>query len=90
MLTSNHLTTETATYWNLLKNVSNEVKLRLITLLSQSVSDSTPMYHVIVDKKNTRDFLSKYSGAWKGDDSAEEIISSINAGRNSKNPVSFD
>ncbi len=90
MLTSNHLATETATYWNLLKNVSNEVKLRLITLLSQSVSDSTGMYSVISNRENTHDFLSKYSGAWKGKDSAEEIISSINAGRNCKNPVSFD
>ncbi len=87
MQTINPYIAETNIYWNMLKNVRNEVKIRLITLLSQSITEVETSTDTSDD---TKIFLSKFSGAWKGSDSAEEIISVINDGRNSKNPVSFD
>lgn len=72
--------------WPLIKNVSNEEKLRLITLLSQSLSQKTKRS----DKVATRQFLDKYCGAWKGEASAEEIIDAIRTDRISKDPIAFD
>lgn len=39
---------------------------------------------------DTKEFLSKFSDAWKGSDSAEEIIAIIKDRRKNRNPVSFD
>lgn len=39
---------------------------------------------------DTKKFLAKFSGAWKGSDSAEEIIAIIKDRRESRNTVSFD
>ena len=39
---------------------------------------------------DTKKFLAKFSGVWKGSDSAEEIIAIIKDRRKNGNPVSFD
>lgn len=38
----------------------------------------------------TKKFIRKYSGAWSGNDTAEEIISIIDENSSSKEPISFD
>lgn len=89
MITTNPYTSETTTYWNIIKNVKDEVKIRLITLLSESLSRSVERDETI-DKNHTDEFIAKFYGAWKDSESAEDIIASINSGKTSKNPVSFD
>lgn len=89
MHTSNLHREDTTVYWNLIKNVSDDVKLRLISLLSQSMTPKKRRSRQS-EKEATREFLSKYCGVWEGDLSAEEIISAIQDSRTYKDPVSFD
>ncbi|MDE6336013.1 MAG: hypothetical protein K2L34_05545 [Muribaculaceae bacterium] len=72
--------------WPLIKNVSDEEKIRLITLLSQSLSQKSRRS----DKAVTRQFLDKYYGAWKGAATAEEVIDAIRSDRTYREPISFD
>lgn len=63
-------------YWSELKDLSNSVKLELITLLSSSVARSEA--NSPTDKGWTRSF----AGLWQDDRTAEEIIEDIRASRN--------
>lgn len=89
MIKTNPYTSETTTYWNIIKNVKDEVKIRLITLLSESLSRSVERTETI-NKNRTNEFIKKFYGAWKGSETAEDIIAAINSGKTSKDPVSFD
>ena len=84
----NYITLITDTYWSFLKNLNSEIKMELISRLSASVSSTG------VTKKNsdarTEDFINKFNGAWKGEDSVEQTISAIERNHSSKAPVSFD
>lgn len=87
MIHTNSNIIETSTYWDIIKDVKDEVKIRLITLLSESLSRS------VENKKRcdrTEDFITKFYGAWKDSDSAEDIIQAINKNKSCKPPVSFD
>lgn len=72
MITTNPYTSETTTYWNIIKDVKDEVKIRLITLLSESLSRSVERTETI-DKNRTNEFIEKFYGAWKGSETAEDI-----------------
>ncbi len=89
MQTANTYKGETAAYWHLLKNLSDEVKLRLITLLSQSMTRNTKK-KTKSDKEATKEFLSEFYGAWEGDKTAEEVIAEIRKNRTCREPISFD
>ncbi len=83
--------TETKNYWKLLKDVRSEVKLQLITLLSQSViKDVDKTTGQSTENNVTRTFLAKYNGIWSDNDSADDIIARINDGHSCKDPISFD
>lgn len=56
----------TNTYWDILKSLSNEVKLRLATRLTASVAASKAN-----EKDRTENMIKKYYGSWKGECSAE-------------------
>lgn len=86
---ANNTTLETNTYWNIIKDVKDEVKLRLITLLSESLTRSVREKETVVSDR-TADFLKNVYGSWKGPETAEEIIAVINDSKSCKNPVSFD
>lgn len=60
-------------YWNLLKNLSEEVKLRLIARLSASL--------VKPSEKTTSNVADKYYGAWSDDCSAEEMAENLRSAR---------
>lgn len=88
MLTTYSYNAEAESYWKLLKNARSEVKLRLITLLSQSVINDVEHHaRPESDASLTKQFLDKYSGIWSGNDTAEGIISRISENRNCKNPI---
>ncbi len=89
MQTANTYKGETAAYWHLLKNLSDEVKLRLITLLSQSMTRDTKKKEKS-DEEATKEFLAKFCGAWRGDMSAEELVKEIYSSRTCKDPIPFD
>lgn len=90
MQTTYSYNAETENYWKLLKNASSEVKLRLITLLSQSLMEKEPDDTKAIASSSTDKFISRFSGAWHGKDSAKEIIDIIHDGRSCRKPVSFD
>jgi len=64
-----------AKYWSELKDLSNNVKLELITLLSSSMS--YPESEASEDKGWTKSF----AGKWQDDRSSEDIIDDIRAER---------
>ena len=77
---NNSAAATTEAYWNMLKDLSNEVKLNLIARLSTSMTNPVPD-----DCHNeTKESISIFCGAWQGDETAEEIIAVINEGRRSK------
>lgn len=67
-----------AKYWSELKDLSNSVKLELITLLSNSVANSVS--EASADKGWTKSF----AGRWQDDRSSEDIINEIRAERNTQ------
>lgn len=62
----------TDSYWEMLKSLSDEVKLRLATRLTASVVSAKA-----ADADNTEEMLEKHLGAWKDDRSTEEIIEDL-------------
>lgn len=64
----------TQTYWEALKNVGQDVKLELISLLASSLTTKTK-------QKEEENWVHKYCGAWQDDRTPEEMASFI---RNSR------
>lgn len=63
-------------YWDMLKDISSEEKLSLISLLSSSM--------LPVERDNTKQkdgWASRFAGVWKDSRSAEEIINDIRFAR---------
>ena len=65
-----------AKYWSVLKDLSNSVKLELITLLSSSIANS------VSEASNEKGWTKSFAGRWEDDRTAEEVIEDI---RNSRN-----
>ena len=65
-----------AKYWSVLKDLSNSVKLELITLLSSSIANS------VSETSNEKGWTKSFAGRWEDDRTAEEVIEDI---RNSRN-----
>ena len=67
-----------AKYWSELKDLSDNVKLELITLLSSSMTRSEKE-----EKTDTgKGWTEKFAGKWQDDRTAEEIIEDIRVARN--------
>lgn len=75
-------------YWDLLKSLSDDVKLRLATRLTASVLEHRK------DEATTdltEKMLAKHAGKWIDDRSAEEIISDMRKSRSAiREPLKFD
>jgi hypothetical protein len=63
-------------YWSELKDLSDNVKLELITLLSSSMTHSEEPA-----AKPHKGWASRFAGVWKDSRSAEEIVEDIRAAR---------
>ena len=59
-------------YWCELKDLSNDVKLELISLLSSSMRDSED------------DWTKEFAGKWQDDRTTDEILDDIHSARNAK------
>lgn len=91
MMSENTYSAETSNYWNIIKDVKDEIKIRLITLLSESLANSLTVKTPAKGKEDdTEKFIKKYYGVWQSQQTPEEIMDIIKEGRTSKDPVSFD
>lgn len=75
-------TTDVTIYWNMLKDLSSEVKLELISRLSSS----------LLIKKNTKalesaDWASQFAGKWSDSRSADEIVEDIRNSRSTNREI---
>lgn len=76
----------TETYWEMLKSLNDDIKLRLVTRLTASVVAGKT-----VQRDKTEEMIKKHLGVWKDKRSAEMIIKDMYEGRKSiKEPLSFD
>lgn len=84
---SNHATHQTVPYWNEIKRLDKEDKLKLMALISSSlVSDEKD----ISEKDRTQEMIDCFCGSWVGKESAEDIIANIENSRSSHyEPVKF-
>lgn len=73
-------------YWGLIKSAPSDIKLRLITKLSESLQIKENKRKSIRSKKL---LLEKVAGSWTGPESPEQLIDQIREHRTSKPPVSF-
>ena len=67
------------TYWSVLKNLSSDVKLELISRLSKSLLSK--------DQIADEDWASQFAGKWKDSRSAESIIEDIRSSRTSNREI---
>lgn len=63
------------TYWDMLKDLSTDIKLKLIARLSNSIVENK------VEEDSNELLADRFYGVWKDDKSAEELINEI---RNSR------
>ena len=83
MLTMNILNSKTSIsniYWEMLKDLSSDIKLELIAKLSAS----------LVAKDNTSDtsnWTSEFVGRWEDDRTADEVIEDIRGARTSNREI---
>lgn len=77
MSTANIPTTESSVsnfYWNMLKNLSSDVKLELISRLSVSLLKKE-------GKNDSPHWASPFVGAWKDERTTDEIVEDIRGAR---------
>jgi flagellar motor switch protein FliG len=80
MITPTNTSKGVSYYLDELKNLSNDEKLQIIMLLSSSMrkkEDGDKSDHY------TKKMLSRFSGAWVGEESPEKIIENINNSKKS-------
>lgn len=67
------------TYWSILKNLSSDMKLELISRLSKSLLSK--------DQSIDDNWTSQFAGEWKDSRSAESIIEDIRNSRTSNREI---
>ena len=67
------------TYWSILKNLSSDMKLELISRLSKSLLSK--------DQSMDDNWVSQFAGEWKDSRSAESIIEDIRNSRTSNREI---
>lgn len=85
-VTMNQTNVLPTSYINALLGMSNDTKLRIIRLLTDSLIKSD-MAETEVD--NTQLMLQKHAGSWVGEESSDEIISCIRENYSSRSPLEF-
>ena len=67
-------------YWNMLKNLNEDVKLELISKLSTSLLTKKK-------KVKSENWASVFSGAWEDSREAEEIVADIRSSRTNNRDI---
>lgn len=69
---------DASVYWNMLKDLSSEIKLDLISRLSASL---------LKRETDETHWASEFAGQWKDDRSADEIVADIREARTSNREI---
>ncbi len=69
-------TSSVSRYWDMIKDISSEEKLNLISLLSNSMLSEEHN-----SAKSKDGWASRFAGVWKDNRSAEEIMNDIHSAR---------
>lgn len=79
-------------YWAELKDLANDVKLELISRLSDSVASTLSSFDEReASTKRTQRFVDKFCGAWAGSESGDMILKDLRSSRFSRtNPIELD
>lgn len=83
MPTINILNSKTSTsniYWDMLKDLSSDIKLELIAKLSASLLAKD-------DALDTPNWISEFAGRWEDDRTADEVIEDIRGARTSNREI---
>lgn len=77
---SNSKTSASSIYWDMLKDLSSDIKLELIAKLSASllVKDDTP---------DTPNWTSEFAGRWDDDRTTDEVVEDIRGARTSNKEI---
>ena len=82
---------ELAYYWSLIEKAGDEIKIRLINLLSESIVNKSSFNEIDYNmEEKKKEILKKCCGGWSGSESPEEIISTIKSDLSCKEPPEFD
>lgn len=73
-------------YINVLLGMSDDTKLRVIRILTDSMLNSKKME---IGGDLTLSMLKKYAGAWVGDESADDIVACIRENSSMREPLEF-
>lgn len=71
-------------YWDAIKEATDEIKLKLISMLSLSIANKQHK------KEKDEEIIDSIFGSWSGSESAEEIINIIQENRSCKEPPILD
>lgn len=77
---------EVSKLWNIIKDTTNDIKLKLITLLSESIIEKSNTMETADSISETDIFLKKFYGAWESNLSAEQLIHAIKENKSCKEP----
>ena len=66
---------QAAVLWESIKNVGADVKIELISLLSDS------LIHAVVVKEHKKNWAQKYAGRWQDSKTAEEMVDDMRSSR---------
>ena len=74
-------------YMNVLLGMSDDTKLRIIRMLTDSLLRRERI--AVKSPSFTSDMLEKHAGSWVGDESADEIMSTIRENSTVREPLKF-
>lgn len=77
---SNSKTSASSIYWDMLKDLSSDIKLELIAKLSASLLAKD-------DAPDTPNWTSEFVGRWEDDRTADEVIEDIRDARTSNREI---
>ena len=75
-------------YWNSIKNAPSEIKLKLISLLTESLTEVLTS-NLKNNDNESLSLLHEVCGSWQGSESPEELIEIIREKRTSRPPVAL-
>ena len=64
-------------YWEMLKSLSDDIKLKLATMLTNSVVENRQKERLATSVSLTEQMIAKYAGALEDERQADEIVSEI-------------
>lgn len=77
-------------YWKILQFIPTNVKLGLAAKLTTSVLEEDTEEETTVPSNYTKKMMDKFFGAWVGNETADEVMTTIKSSFKSRKPISLD